>query len=411
MKTIFNIVLTCIIGASIFVGCKKYDDDYKKYLDNKEIVYPGVIKSPGYRAGNLRTQLVWNPSPDPSITKYIVSWNNGANTLEVPATTHNPADLVSVVVPDLNEYVYTFTLVSVDKDGNKSIKKEISNVRVYGPVYVSTLLNRGYNTADPYQFLPNGDLQLNFNDKDAMNVSTTISYTNTAGAAATKELAPDLNSVVITDYKLGTPIKYRSSYQPEPNSYDAFNVAQSADFPSIIKITECDKSLFKAMSLPGDNGSAYGWVLSNLWNNKYYKSSSDNPDEGFHTGGATLPQAFTIDMGQTVKLDNFRLWQRDNALYNIGNLKSFEVWGSSTAPNTDGSWTGWTKLATFASVKPSGLPAGQLTDADRTYARAGEKFTIPASAPQVRYLRFKVLETWGGANYIHLTELTFFKVN
>lgn len=411
MKVLFNILLTCIISASLLVGCTKYDDDYKAYLNDKEIVYPGVIQSPGYRAGNLRTQLVWNPSPDPSITKYIISWNNGASTMEVPATSHNPADLVSVVVPSLNEYVYAFTLVSVDNAGNKSVKKEINNVRVYGAAYISTLLNRGYNTSNPYEFLPNGDLRLNFNNKDTMNVSTTINYTNIAGAAATKQLAPNVNSVVIADYKLGTAIKYRSSYQPEPNSYDAFDVTQYADFPTIIKITECNKSLFSAMSLPGDNASAYGWVLSNLWNNRYYKSSSDNPDEGFHTGGATLPQSFTIDLGQAVQLDNFRLWQRDNAMFNVGNLKSFEVWGSNTAPNADGSWTGWSKLATFSSNKPSGLPAGQLTDTDRNYARAGEKFSFSAGMPQLRYLRFKVLATWGGANYVHLTELTFFKVN
>lgn len=403
MKKIFKIAFTFFLGVLLLTGCRKYDDDYKNYLDNKEIVYPGVVKSPGYRAGNLRTALVWHPSPDPSIAKYIVSWNNGASSMEVAATSHDPADIVSVVVPNLNEYVYAFTLVSVDKDGNKSIKKEINNVRVYGPVYTATLLNRNYDAVNPYQFLANGNLQLNFNKRDTMNVSTTISYTNVSGIASTKELGADVNSVLIPDYKLGTAIKYRSSYQPEPNAYDVFNVTQFADFPTIIKITSLDKSLFREYRLPTDSPDEYGWVLSRTWDN------ITGQDQGFHTAGTGMPQSFTINLGQVAQLDNFRLWQRENALYNVGNIKVFEIWGSNN-PNTNGSFdASWTKLQTFTSVKPSGQPRGQNSDADYAFARAGEKFTFPSGIPAVQYVRFRVLETWGGEGYLHFSELSFFK--
>lgn len=403
MKKIFKIAFTFFLGVLLLTGCRKYDDDYKNYLDNKEIVYPGVVKSPGYRAGNLRTALVWHPSPDPSIAKYIVAWNNGTNSMEVAATSHDPADIVSVVVPNLNEYVYAFTLVSVDKDGNKSIKKEINNVRVYGQVYTATLLNRNYDVLNPYQFLANGDLQLNFNKRDTMNVSTTISYTNISGMASTKELGADLNSVLIPDYKLGTAIKYRSSYQPEPNAYDVFNVTQFADFPTIIKITPLDKSLFREYRLPTDSPDEYGWVLSRTWDN------ITGQDQGFHTAGTGMPQSFTINLGQVARLDNFKLWQRENALYNAGNIKVFEIWGSNN-PSANGSFdASWTKLQTFTSFKPSGQPRGQNSDADYAFARAGEKFTFPSGIPAVQYVRFRVLETWGGDGYLHFSELSFFK--
>ena len=242
-----------------------------------------------------------------------------------------------------------------------------------------------------------------------MNVSTTIKYTNTLGAVENRELPAEQNSITLPNYKLGTSIQYRSSYVPEPGSIDAFNVAQFADFPTIIKITQCDKSLFKAFKLPTDISDEYGWKLENLWDNNTGANGGD--PAGFHTGGSGLPQWFTIDLGQVAQLDNFRLWQRDNALYNVANPKFFEVWGSNN-PNPDGSFdSSWTKLQTFTSVKPSGQPAGQNTDADRAFARAGERFNFPAGIPAVKYLRFKVLETWGGANYIHLLELTFFKSN
>ena len=403
MKTILNIVITFGICSLLLTSCEKYADNYKDYLDDKELVYPGVIKSPGYRAGNLQTQLYWNPSPDPSITKYVVSWNNGASTLEVPATSHNPSDEVQVLIPNLNEYVYTFTIVSYNAEGNSSVKKEVNNVRVYGATYIATLLNRSYNTLNPYEFLTNGSLQLNFNKRDTMNVSTTINYTNTSGVATTKELGPDVNAVVLPDYKLGTSIKYRSSYKPELNSYDVFNVSQLSDFPTIIKITQLNKTLFREFRLPTDSPDEYGWVLSRTWDN------ITGQDQGFHTAGNGLPQSFTINLGQSAQLDNFRLWQRESALYNVGNLKVFEIWGSNS-PNPNGSYDNtWTKLATFTSVKPSGQPRGQNSDADYAFARAGEKFTFPATIPVVQYVRIKVLETWGAATYMHFSELSFFK--
>ncbi|RDC57337.1 hypothetical protein DU508_09220 [Pedobacter chinensis] len=403
MKIIFNITFICFISI-VFFGCKKYDDDYKAYLDNKEIKYSGKIAKAGYNTGNLRAELFWNPSPDPSITKYVITWNNGASKLELAATSHNPSDVVKVIIPDLDEYVYSFSVVSYDNEGNKSIATEINNVRVFGAAYVATLLNRAVNTGDPYKFLPDGTLQLNFNKRDTMNVATTIRYTNVLGAVEERQLLAEENSIVIPNYKTGTTIQYRSSYIPEIGSIDAFNVAQFSDFPTIIKITECDKSLFKELNLPTDVGAEYGWVLPHLWDN------ITGQDQGFHTGGSGMPQSFSFDIGEEVQLDNFRLWQRENALYDVGNLKVFEVWGSNN-PNPNGSWDSWTKLQTFTSFKPSGLPRGQNSDADKTFAQAGEKFTFPANISKFRYLRFKVLETWGGANYLHLTEVTFYKRN
>ncbi|TCC92361.1 hypothetical protein EZ428_11590 [Pedobacter frigiditerrae] len=403
MKIIFNITFICFISI-VFFGCKKYDDDYLTYLDNKEIKYSGKIAKSGYNTGNLRAELFWNPSPDPSITKYVITWNNGASKLELAATSHNPSDIVRVVVPNLEEYVYSFSVVSYDNEGNKSIATEINNVRVFGATYIATLLNRAINTSEPYSFLSDGKLQLNFNKRDTMNVATTIRYTNTLGAIEERQLLANDNSIVIPNYKTGTGIQYRSSYIPEVGAIDVFNVAQFSDFPTIIKITECDKSLFKEVNLPTDITSEYGWILPHLWDN------TTGQDQGFHTGGSGMPQWFTIDLGQTVTLDNFRLWQRENALYDVGNLKVFEVWGS-TNPNSNGSWDSWTKLQTFTSVKPSGLPAGQTSDGDKTFAKAGEKFIFPTTIPNVRYIRIKVLQTWGGASYLHLTELTFYKRN
>ncbi|WP_256013681.1 DUF4998 domain-containing protein [Desertivirga xinjiangensis] len=395
MKSIFYIT-NLLFGLFILTGCEKYADDYKDYLNDEEIVYPGLARNVRYYAGNQRAVLVWNPSPDRSIERYIIFWNNGEDSVSVAATSYDPEEDLSVSIPNLNEYAYSFQIVAVDREGRKSIGQEINNVRVYGPVYQSTLTNRPYKTANPFVRKNDGSVELNFGKADSLNFSTTIRYTNVNNQIEERELAAESNSISLPNYKTGTAIQYRSSYKPEKDAADAINVEAFEELP-----VELDRALIAPFRLPSDIRSEYGWELQYLWDN-------NTGEPGFHTPGTSMPQWFSIDLGVNVPLVSFSLWQRISGLFNYGNLKKFEVWGSNN-PNPDGSWESWTKLMTCNSFKPSGQPVGQNSDADRAFAEAGEPFVFPAGTPDVRYLRFKVLDTWGNTNYLHLVELKFFR--
>ena len=67
-----QITAFCLLGL-LLCGCKKYADDYKDFLDDKEIKYPGKVVKAGHNTGNLRAQLFWNPRPDPSINKFVLT--------------------------------------------------------------------------------------------------------------------------------------------------------------------------------------------------------------------------------------------------------------------------------------------------------------------------------------------------
>src|SRR3546814_7876957 len=88
-------------------------------------------------------------------------------------------------------------------------------------------------------------------------------------------------------------------------------------------------------------------------------------------------------------------WSSDVCSSDLANLKRWEIWGSTT-PDPEGSYDGWVKLLECEAVKPSGLPVGENSEEDIAHAQEGEYFTFPSDAPQVRYLRIKVLETWAG---------------
>lgn len=132
------------------------------------------------------------------------------------------------------------------------------------------------------------------------------------------------------------------------------------------------------------------------------------------TGNEIMPY-FTFDMGVKAKLSRFRLWQRKYYFFELHNPKQYEWWGTNNAivaadAETQG-WEEnpeWVRLMACESTRPSGLPAGaDVTTEDDAYARAGEEFEFPLDAPAVRYLRFKLISTWGGSSGVHINELSF----
>jgi len=101
-----------------------------------------------------------------------------------------------------------------------------------------------------------------------------------------------------------------------------------------------------------------------------------------------------------------------NQHYVQSHPKKITIWGTSSPDDVNESFATWIYLGEFNSFKPSGLPTGQVSQADTDYARAGEEFFITDNTDvPVRYLRFHVLETWVTPNStIQIMELEFFGI-
>ena len=164
---------------------------------------------------------------------------------------------------------------------------------------------------------------------------------------------------------------------------------------------ELNRSKFEQVDLPTDMNLGHTTIntpMHRMWNDVV-----SNRDDLFLTrpNAAPIPQWFTFDIAKKSKLSRMKLWHRTTFLFEGGNPKRFEVYGSND-PNPDGSWESWELLGYFESKKPSGLPIGQLTNEDTEYINAGEEFVFGLDTPPVRYLRFKTLEVWGGVQYVSI---------
>ncbi|KAF5049873.1 MAG: DUF5000 domain-containing lipoprotein [Tissierellia bacterium] len=170
---------------------------------------------------------------------------------------------------------------------------------------------------------------------------------------------------------------------------------------------QLDRTRFSRWNPPGIPYMSLGggWEIEKIWD-----GLGGNTGLGFSWPTTSkMGDSWTMNLGVTAKLSRFKIHQRMTSaqVYTGANIKSFDLYGSPH-PNVNENEETWIYLGSYESFKPSGLPHGQVSDEDNAYALAGEEYMVDISMPPVRYLRFKINKTWGGANYMQLMEVEFF---
>jgi hypothetical protein len=391
-----------LAGLLVGLSCGKKPTDYRAFSGGSEIVYPGVIGNPMVLPGNDRLLLEWHPSSDPSVARYVVYWNNYADSVIVEAVGHNPLDTVKCYINNLSEYSYTFFVSSYDSNGNKSVLTEIDNARVYGSIYQNVLHNRLPDSGTPFVVNSDGSVTLYFAVPDTINITTKIQYTNASGIASVKSIPPDSNSVTLPGYLAGAPVLYQSSYIPVRGAIDTFYTVKADTFPPIFKLVQCDKSLFAEMTLPADMGLYESDTrVSRLWDGSV--GPQDFPNV-FHSDGANaLPQTLSFDMGKVYK--NLGVIEETGRTC-CNNPSDFEVWGiadtTGAIPTLASNDPGW---------KAQSIAKGwtELTEATRSDdGSAAMKFNFIPNPPPIRFIRIRVLaDANGEMHYVNIAELTF----
>jgi len=400
MKRMARLAL-CLVLA-VVCSCDRMDTEFESFLDKGEITYPGVGTNFSYRAGHLRTALVWNPSADPSITHYVVYYNNKADSVTVDASSHDPSQEVEVVVPDLLEYIYSFTIYAVDAKGNRSIPQEVNNVKVYGDFYQGSLLNRPYDGITPYELYEDGKVELNFVNGDTIIVGTEIKYINNSDEEVKTTLGENESIATLNDYKMGTPVLYRSSYIPAREAIDEFQVTHYDTFPEIkpYVYTQIDKSIWRENPLANDVGTYEGQTsVSKLWDGSVGPQGYPNI---FHSNTMDLPQVLTFDLGKRYLLGQIEETGR-NCCHNPD---KFQVWGIES-------------LQGAATALPSQDPGWEAEAITRGWKLLGEiNRTDDGAAPYkvelnhrptlVQYIRIRIMHTANNnTNTSNMSEITF----
>ncbi|OQP58043.1 hypothetical protein A3860_39545 [Niastella vici] len=171
---------------------------------------------------------------------------------------------------------------------------------------------------------------------------------------------------------------------------------------------ELDRSVMKAVVLPGDQQSCCGSSLNVPLTQAY--GARDYAFYGVKDPNDSTPARITIDMGRRVVVSRFRYWMRYNggAEFRNGTLRYFKLYGSVN-PNPNGALDNtWTQLGgVYELVKPSGLPYGQLSPADYETVTNGSEFLLPLPAVQLRYFRIVILQNYSGGDGLEMSSIKF----
>jgi len=397
-------MLLILMVIATVSSCKKNEQtDFRDFLQNREVVYTGAVRGIITQPGNLQMGLKWRVGTDPTITKYMVFYNNGADSQMVSISAAKN-DTIKTVIKGLSEYTYSFTVYSYDEDGNRSLPTIVNNARVYGPVYNADLINRPYKTDNPYTRNSDGSLTLYFNTPDTINTKTVINYTNTTGAATKKILSPDSSSITLKDLQTGAKITYQSFYIPQRTAIDTFAVLSVSTFPEIVvHEVKCDKSLFAEVKLPNDIGAGSGTSMSALWDGSVGPQTP--PNVFFTDASQTLPFHFTFDLGKVYH--NLSKVEETGSTIPPLNPTAFEVWGiaditnaATTLPGNDPGWADEAKAKGWVLLKEC------IRGDDGQKAMT---FDLIANPPPVRYIRIRIKSAIAPTPSV-MGELTFWNV-
>lgn len=227
--------LLVFVGSVLF-SCGPMDETYRDFIKNGEIIYTGKVDSLKAWPGKNRMQLTWLLVSDPKITRNVVYWNDKTDSLSVNVVKTDNVDLITVMIDNLPERVYTFDVYAYDNAGHSSVKAQVIGT-VYGTNYSNTLYNRSVssnvystttgNTTINWFGVSAQAIVMNINYQDVSDVSHIVTdipvkdpnYPNRAKALAAFTVLPN--------YKRGTTYTYRTGYLPIATCIDTFYTAWS----------------------------------------------------------------------------------------------------------------------------------------------------------------------------------------
>lgn len=112
-----NIVWLLVMVIGTLSSCSKMNDTQKPYLNDGDLYYAGAPYNVVVISKVNSVDIQFKKTADPNILKYVIYWNNRANSQDV---TPSEDAIEKVTIPNLAKGNYSFELIAVDKSGNKS---------------------------------------------------------------------------------------------------------------------------------------------------------------------------------------------------------------------------------------------------------------------------------------------------
>lgn len=215
----------CIL-VIIFIlnSCGKGEaEDLTTEIPNSDPVKIEKVTNVTSRPGRNRLQLSWHEPAnlgEIKISKFRVFWNNGNDSLEIKA--NSGADSTLVLINDLKEAQYLFSIYAYDKNGNKSAGASISE-KTYGSQYEASLQNRQIISAF------SGGIKdvavVKWGQARAGALGSEILFYDITSTFNKLYTSVDEAMTILEDIKVDNIVTNRTLFVPQENAIDTFYTA------------------------------------------------------------------------------------------------------------------------------------------------------------------------------------------
>jgi len=221
MKSIQSIIFA-LLATVLFSSCTKWDD-FKKYVEEGEILYTSKMDSVKIFSGKERVMLTGLLKSDPKLDRVAIYWDNGGDSVIYNYTKQNPGvDSFSRTFP-VKEGVKSFKVITYDADNNKSV-----NVFAVGTSYGTNFRKRMSDRPITSVSYSAAGTTINW---DQMDLNAGPQYTEieyTVGSETKTIITPiSAASTVIAAVSVVPPLKFRTIFKPDVTCIDTFSTGFS----------------------------------------------------------------------------------------------------------------------------------------------------------------------------------------
>ena len=385
-----------IVTSVIYFSCTDMDSIHEEYL-NGETIYAGQLDTLNIRPGYYRAQLEGYTQFLGTSNQLIIEFNGETQLFPIG---DNLSDIFSVIVEDLEEGSYEFTVSTQDPNGNLSVSQVVAG-SVVGDEFVT---DQDAREVLDFSFEPEGDY-VNFygNAESEYVIYTLIDYENEEDEIVNDTVFYEDNRLKLINFKpLGT-MATTSVIQSGLNGIDSIVLDPLQYTLPDLPYAELNKDFIRLVNMPSDNPGTYNGADPDQYLFDGDGFSIANDVNTYHSGPNSIPHHFTVDLGVKTDLRKVKLNLVDPTINSSNNPTEIQIWGRD---NLNFAETSSSSELEFISASWQLLYEGQIDGLNEDT----HSFILPPASSLMRYIRYRVTASVGGES-AQLKELTFYGEN
>ena len=393
---LFKISFFLIIISSI--SCGDIDSIHEQYLQGEQ-VYAGKLDTLEIRPGYYRAQLNGQTQFLGNSSQIIVEYDDQTDIYDINENNIQNG-IYSLILPDLEEKSYEFTVTTQDEIGNLSVSQIVAGFSI-GDIFVS---DQDPREIINFSFESDGTYANFYGNAQSENVIFTIvDYENEQQQITRDTVFFDDSKLKLQQFKPQGILNTTSVIQSGLNGIDSIELAPLNYIMPDLPYTELNKNYMSLVNMPSDNPGTFN--NANPQEYLFDNITAWNGDDTFtyNSGPSSIPSHFTVDLGVMTTLRRVDINMIDPTTDPSSNPTNVQIWGrdnllfaeTPVADDNDFINAGWVLLH-----------EEQINGSTSNYS----SFIVEPTTSLNRFIRIKTTSSVNNQS-VKITELGFFGEN